>query len=178
MSNQLLPPSASVLEKTLADVTSRISNVDLSKVNTLWNADTCPLDLLPWLAWAEQVPNWTSDWTEAVQRESIKAQRTEKKKRGTKQAVIDAVAGFGGTAVIREWFEMVPEGTPHTFEVVLGGGVDYIDKGLQEAMINTINDVKPVRSHYTLGVGLTGLAPLYMPGVLQVVNYKRLNFTG
>jgi phage tail P2-like protein len=177
MSNDLLPLNATQLERNLSETIARLSNVDVTNVSALWNADTCPLYLLPWLAWAEQVPNWTSNWTEVVQRTSIKTQRAIRKKRGTKQAVVDAVASFGGTAVIREWFEMSPVGTPHTFDVVITGGADYIEAGLQTAMINSINDVKPMRSHYTLGVGLVSVAPLYMSGVGQVVNYHRLQFT-
>lgn len=49
MSDTVLPPSASVFLKTIDRSGEKFSQLPV-KLNTLWNADTCPADLLPWLA--------------------------------------------------------------------------------------------------------------------------------
>jgi len=173
----LLPHNATQLERDIEATTSRLSEVDASPVSAIWNPDTCPAHLLPWLAWAEGVDEWSSLWAVAVQRAVIKAQRLVRRKRGTKAAVVASVQALSGTVRIREWFEYSPQKTPHTFDVVISGGDGYIESELQQLMIRAIDRSKPVRSHYTLGVGLTASASLNVLGVARVANYKRMEFT-
>jgi len=175
--SSLLPPNASPLVNHLVDTTERASNQNINSISDLWNADTCALSLLPWLAWAEGVQEWSSQWSESVQRAVIKATRETRRKRGTAQAVIDAVAAFGGIAIVEEWFEKNPQGVPGTFDVTISGGGNYIDEGLQYAMIASIDRAKNVRSHYTLNVGITSLAQVNVVCVSQTANYIHLNFT-
>lgn len=175
--NKLLPPNASTLEHNLTDTIEVHSAVDVSRISALWNADTCPAYLLPWLAWAEKVDEWSSDWTEEVQREVIKAQRLVRRKRGTKAAVVSAVEALGGTTSIKEWFEHTPKKTPHTFDIVIVGGEDYIETGFQDSMLRAVDRSKPKRSHYTLGVSYSAAGQLNLVGVAMVVNYKRMEFT-
>jgi len=173
----LLPPNSTPLEQSLAESISRLSVVAIASVSDLWNPDTCPLDILPWLAWAEGIGEWSSLWSVPVQRAVIKAHRSVRRTRGTKQAVVDAIESFGGSIAITEWFEKIPQGTPHTFDITITGGDGYIEAGLQESMIRAIDNVKPARSHYTLGVGLTASGQFNMAGVSMVSTYKRLEFT-
>ncbi len=173
----LLPPNASQLERDIEATTARLSEVDLSPASTIWNPDTCPAYLLPWLAWAENVDEWSTLWAESVQRAVIKAQRTVRRYRGTKAAVVAAVNALTGSATIKEWFQHSPQQTPHTFDITISGGDGYIEAELQESMIRAIDRNKPARSHYTLGVGLTADASLNLVGVARVANFKRMEFT-
>lgn len=173
----LLPPNSTPFERHLAEVISRLSLVDVSPTSGLWNPDTCALELLPWLAWAEGLDEWSSLWSEPVQRAVIKAHRSVRRTRGTKQAVIDAIQAFGGSVSIKEWFEQTPQGIPHTFDVVISGGDGYVEAGLQDSMIRAIDRVKPVRSHYTLGVGLTAASSLNITGSGLAATFKRMEFT-
>lgn len=175
--NKLLPPNATELERNLVAVTERTSSQNITGISGLWNADTCPLKLLPWLAWAEGVQEWSSQWDENVQRQVIKTARATRRKRGTVQAVKDAVAAFGGVVALREWFENTPPGVPGTFDVTITGGADYIESGLQEAMIAAIWRNKNARSHFILNIGLTALAEVNVVSVAHPATYLRLNFT-
>lgn len=175
--NSLLPPNTTELEKHLVDTTARASEQNITTLGELWNADTCPVKFLPWLAWAEGVQEWSSQWAEPVQRAVIKTTRETRRYRGTAKAVIDAVAGFGGIAVVKEWFQKTPQGTPGTFDVTIAGGGDYIEAGIQTAMFSAINRNKNARSHYLLGVGLTAAANINVLAVGQAATYLRLNFT-
>lgn len=178
MINSLLPPNATPLERALDEtIAARIEAIDLTPASALWNPATCPVDLLPWLAWAEGVDEWSSAWAVPVQRAVIAAQREVRRRRGTRRSVGDAIAAFGGSVVMREWFESVPKRTPHTFDVVISGGADYIDAGFQQSMMRAIERNKPARSRYTLGIGITAAGHIGVAGVARVANYKRMEFT-
>lgn len=172
----LLPPNSMPLERHLEASTARAGDIDTSGVSELWNPDTCPAELLPWLAWAEGVDEWSSLWSESLKRSVIKAQRAIRRNRGTKQSVLDAVNALSGSASIREWWEYSPQGSPHTFDIVIAGGDGYVEAELQQSMIRAIERSKPVRSHYTLGVGLNAAAQLNFCALARVGTYKRMEF--
>ena len=73
MSEQtLLPPNASDLERaTEGAIRARLTAVPIP-LATLWNPDTCPQPLLPWLAWALSVDQWSERWPVAIQRDVIR----------------------------------------------------------------------------------------------------------
>ena len=51
MSQTLLPPNASPLERALESVAAdRIEAIETERVRTLWTPANCPTPLLPWLA--------------------------------------------------------------------------------------------------------------------------------
>ena len=53
--NSLLPRNATGAERAIEGATARVGAVP-TPFRDLWNPDTCPAALLPWLAWAyEQV---------------------------------------------------------------------------------------------------------------------------
>jgi phage tail P2-like protein len=166
------------MERALEAATGLLGSVPVSDVSTLWNPDTCPTELLPWLAWAESVDEWSSLWSVPMQRAVIKAHRQVRRVRGTRAAVEAAIQAFGGIVSIREWWEYSPQKTPHTFDVVITGGSGYVEAELQDSMIRAINRAKPVRSHYVLGVGLTAGCQLGFVGIARVATFKRMTFQG
>lgn len=172
----LLPPNATSLDKNLESSTARLGSVDIFETSELWNPDTCPADLLPWLAWAEQVDEWSTSWAEQVQRAVIKAQRNVRRTRGTRNSILNAVNALSGSASIREWWEYEPKRAPHTFDIVLAGGDGYVESELQQSMIRAIDRSKPARSHYTLAVGLNAAAEFNMAAVAHTANYIRMEF--
>lgn len=177
MAMSLLPNNTTTFEQDIEATLSRLSNVDVSTLSTLWNVDTCPTNLLPWLAWAENVDEWSILWTEDVQRAVIKAQRLIRRTRGTKTSVKAAVLALSGSVSFKEWYEYSSPCTPHTFDITITGGNGYIEEELQNSMIRAIDRNKPVRSHYTLGVGLTSAGSLNLIGTAMAATYKRMEFT-
>lgn len=101
MSNSLLPSNATPFERALEGAAARISDVPLP-IRDVWNVQSCPSALLPWLAWAFDVEEWDSGWPDAVQRAVIAASVAVHKIKGTpasiKQAL--AVAGYPGAQII------------------------------------------------------------------------------
>ncbi|WP_162559374.1 phage tail protein I [Microvirga sp. 17 mud 1-3] len=141
----LLPPSATDQERALELATARLGDVPVL-VREAWNPDTCPAELLPWLAWAFSVDEWQESWSEAEKRGVIKSALYVHKKKGTLAALKRAVAPLGYIIRIIEWFEETPHGAPYTFRLEVG----VLDKGVNETiyqqMERIIRTYKNVRS--------------------------------
>lgn len=117
MSDRLLPPNATAQERALEDATARIGEVSVP-LRDLWNPQTCPVALLPWLAWALSVDEWESDWPEQIKRDVIAGSMEIHRHKGTPWAVEQAIILAGMPfARVEEWFEYA--GTPGHFKVVV-----------------------------------------------------------
>lgn len=144
--SDLLPPNATPQEAALEGATSRISNVPVL-VRDIWNADTIPAGLLPWLAWAYSVDEWSADWTPAQRREAIKRSVSVHRYKGTIGAVREALDALGYIVVIQEWFNKLPEGEAYTFNVQLTTDQVGIDQPALAKIFQVINSTKNLRSH-------------------------------
>jgi phage tail P2-like protein len=147
----LLPPSASQLEQLAAQALARIERVPIP-IRDLVNPDRCPVDLLPYLAWAFSVDRWDSNWSEAAKRQVIKTSYYVHSRKGTIGALRRVVEPLGYLIEVLEWWQTVPEGVPGTFALKVG----VLDTGITEEMYQEltwlIEDAKPLTRH------LTGLA--------------------
>lgn len=119
----LLPPNATQGELALELVMSHVGD-QLFDVRDAKNADLCPVDLLPWLAWENAITWWDPTWTEEQKRGAIKSAPAVNKKRGTLGAVKQALAAVGYAVDVIEWFNETPPAEPHTFRIVVNGNVD------------------------------------------------------
>lgn len=173
----LLPPNASELERQLEQATARQGNLPVP-LRELWNPDTCPEHLLPWLAWSLSLDSWQPYWPVAVKRERIKRAIEIQRRKGTAKSVRDVVSSFGSALALREWWQKAPMGEPHTFDVVLtlGAGVPNT-AAYQQDILKEIDRTKPVRAHYTLTLGLAATGGLRLQGAARPVVYRRLQCT-
>lgn len=170
----LLPPNATEQERAIEQTMARIEDVPVG-ICDLWNPDTCPAELLPWLAWAMSLDAWKSYWPEQVKRTRIKQAIEIQRKKGTSKSVRDVVASFGGSISMREWWQTEPKGTPHTFDVLLSVGGDIPSTAkYQQDIIDEVTRTKPVRSHFTLTAGITAIGSFGIQGELRPVVYTRL----
>ena len=64
----LLPPNATELEVGLEGAASQPIGLP---IRMLWSSADCPVDLLPYLAWALGVEEWDSEWPENVKRTAV-----------------------------------------------------------------------------------------------------------
>lgn len=103
-SGTLLPPNATAAEHRLEQATARLGELP-TPLRDLWNADTCPAHLLPWLAWALQVDIWDNSWSDDAQRAVIRGAITVHRRKGTPWAIKRALANAGyGDAILSEGF--------------------------------------------------------------------------
>ena len=84
--SSVLPSSAEDLERTLETVMGRLLEVPTG-VNAHTDADQCPEDLLPFLAWYLSVDTWNSSWSVEEKREAIRNSVTVHSRKGTRAAV-------------------------------------------------------------------------------------------
>lgn len=89
----LLPPNATPLERALAKACAMPRSPE--EIRKLWSHRTCPLPLLPWLAWAWSVDEWDPAWSEAQQRSIVGASIQLHRKKGTVWAVREALLRSG-----------------------------------------------------------------------------------
>jgi len=140
----LLPPNATAWEKNLARIMSTFTSTDIP-IRSLWDPDTCPVNLLPYLAWAFSVDRWDSSWTEAQKRQAIKDAYYLHSLKGTVAAVKRAVSQYGATADITEWWE--EDGVPGTFRLEIGIPDTGIDHDTISAIKRMVNLSRPVSRH-------------------------------
>ena len=163
----LLPPNATPAERALEAALQ--SGIDLSAVGTLWNPQTCPVDVLPFLAWGLAISHWDASWSEAQKRTAIAAAIPFHQRKGTRAAVEEILARFHPLLSIVEWWQANPRRTPHTFEVRAPagpGGIDasFLTAETAEAIIRDVAAAKPLRSHFDFVHAMEGQATLWMAG--------------
>jgi len=145
----LLPLNSTPLER---GIEATFAETRLIPVRALYNPDTCPVHLLPHLAWAWSVDRWDPAWPEPVKRAAIKASFYIHKHKGTIGALRRVVEPLGYLIEVLEWWQTLPEGVPGTFALKVG----VLDTGITEEMYleleRLIDDAKPVSRQ------LTGLA--------------------
>mgnify|MGYP000927258777 CR=1 FL=1 len=176
----LLPPSASVLERDVAQVIGDSIGGLPVKLRDLWSPDTCPVELLPYLAWGLSIDAWKNYWPEQVRRARVRNAIDIQRHKGTVASIHSVVESFGGAVTITEWWQTTPQGTPGTFQLTL----TLSGEGGQEATAQFVDDViaeidrtKPVSRHYDFTqvsalYGAVGIAAYVRPCVMA-----RLSFT-
>jgi len=168
----LLPPNATKQERELSNSVARIASVPLP-IRDLWNIEACPVELLPWLAWAFAVDAWRSlksdsnpdGWTEDYQRTVISASLEMHRHKGTVGSVTQLVNALKIGAITQEWWEqtvpmqsqdgkqlvsstgkslVVPTGDPYTATITIAD--TEVPATVQADLIAAIERVKPVRT--------------------------------
>jgi len=153
----ILPPNAGTVERDLEQVMTRLQGLSIP-LTTLWNLETCPEPLLPYLAWAMSIEVWDDTWSVEQKRASVKNSVAVHRVKGTRGAVERALTALGFHIDLTEWFET---GDPvHTFRLDAYGRDVFdagfaVDAALALTVSRVIENVKPVRSHYTLRIGET-----------------------
>ena len=161
----LLPSNSTLLERAL-EATNTGDTATM--LRTLYNPSTCPVHLLPQLAWAWSVDRWDPRWSETVKRNAIRASLFIHARKGTIGALRRVVEPLGYLIEVVEWWQMVPRGEPATFALKVG----VLDTGITEEMYQEltrlIDDARPVsrhliglaialesKGHLRMGLGLT-----------------------
>ncbi|WP_312948130.1 phage tail protein I [Superficieibacter sp.] len=157
--DRLLPVGSSPLEVAAAKAAAEINRVPVP-LRTLWNPATCPVSLLPYLAWALSVDRWDEHWPEATKRSVIASAFFVHQHKGTISALRRVVEPLGYLIQVREWWQLNEE--PGTFRLVVG----VLDSGITDAMYQElerlIDDAKPASRHLTgLAISLSSTGSIY-----------------
>ncbi|CNK28825.1 phage tail fibers [Yersinia aldovae] len=189
MNKRLLPVGSTPLEIAAAQACARMASIDVP-LRQLWNADTCPLVLLPYLAWAWSVDRWDEHWPEATKRAVVNASYTVHKRKGTIGAIRRVVEPLGYLIKVIEWWKT--NETPGTFRLDVGVLETGITEEMYQELERLIDDAKPCSRHLVgLSINLDSSGPLtiaaasysgdeltiypYLPEILTVTGQ---NYTG
>ncbi|WDE04684.1 phage tail protein I [Thalassomonas viridans] len=156
-----LPANASELEYQLEQVMNigfSADNLPAVEITRLWQPESCPEPLLPWLAWANGVKNWDDSWPESTRRGVIANSFKVHSYQGTRYAIEKALEPLQLNSHIHEWFEVEPNAEPGTFAIA----VDVSEQGITPVLIEQIHDSvssnKRGSAHYSLSLNLTAKA--------------------
>ncbi|WP_315807486.1 phage tail protein I [Pseudomonas sp. C9-3] len=154
----LLPHNSSALERALGQVGAHATDLPVI-LRSLWNPETCPLNLLPWLAWAWSVDDWDDAWTERQKRDTVAQALAVQRIKGTTGAVKRALGALGMPVRIQEWFNQTPAGQPYTFRLLLDVDQSPLTKTDLGRLLDVVNSTKNLRSHLeTLLLTVSSLA--------------------
>ncbi|WP_145587407.1 phage tail protein I [Yersinia aldovae] len=189
MNNRLLPAGSSPLEIAAAQACAQLGSVPVP-LRQLWNADLCPLPLLPYLAWAWSVDRWDESWPEATKRAVVKSSAYVHKRKGTIGALRRVVEPLGYLIKVIEWWKT--NETPGTFRLDVGVLETGITEEMYQELERLIDDAKPCSRHLvglSINLDVTGTIPIsaasydgdamtiypYLPEILTVTGQ---NYTG
>ncbi|HBR7000744.1 TPA: phage tail protein I [Klebsiella aerogenes] len=158
MNNTLLPPSASAWMRGAEAATAKLSGITVA-IRTLWTPTACPVDLLPYLAWALSVDRWDKNWPAEKKIASIQQSYWLHRRKGTRAAVRRVIEDMGFSATFAEWFDVGDE--PGTFRLE----IDVNEVGLTSKTLDELNRLidgaRPVSRHIsqlTLSTSTRGTA--------------------
>ena len=145
INQSLLPPNASQLLRDLETVFG--DSFDLPTLNRyVVNPDLAPAHILPWLAWALSVDDWSDSWSEQIRRNVIKASVEVHRKKGTIGALKKALKAFNYENVkVEEWFEYGAD--PYFFRVFFEVREPGFDVNILPQVQKVIESTKNARSH-------------------------------
>lgn len=176
--SSLLPPNSTPQERALEAAVARIGDIPAPVRETI-DPDQCPEALLPWLAWALSLDAWRAEWPLHIRRARVREAMRIARRKGTAKAVRDAVASFGGSVLLSEWFQQSPVGDPHTFAMVLnvsGQGGATASAEFVDDVIGEVRRTKPARSHFTFTQGIQAAGEIGLIGATRAVVYRKMIF--
>ncbi|HIE9482656.1 TPA: phage tail protein I [Klebsiella pneumoniae] len=144
MNNTLLPPSASAWMRGAEAATAKLSGITVA-IRTLWTPTACPVDLLPYLAWALSVDRWDKNWPAEKKIASIQQSYWLHRRKGTRAAVRRVIEDMGFSATFAEWFDVGDE--PGTFRLEIDVNDIGIASRILDELTRLVNDAKPVSRH-------------------------------
>jgi phage tail P2-like protein len=176
LASTLLPPNAQSPEMALE--AAMRADIDIAEVGNLWNPDTCPAELLPFLAWGLAIARWDPEWTEAQRRAAIWDAIPFHRRKGTRAIVREVLDRFSPLLEIVEWFEANPPQAPHTFEVRMPANLipaSFLSAETAAAIIRDVASVKPARAHFTFVQYLEAQAIAWLSGGAMTATALRLD---
>lgn len=147
MTERILPTGATALELHAEQASTEVSEVSVP-IRTLWDPDTCPLPLLPYLAWAFSVERWDDQWDEDTKRSVIRGSYMLHRRKGTISALRQAVEPLGYLISVTEWWQNGK--TPGTFEMEIATLDTGITPEMYTELERVISDAKPCSRHLTM----------------------------
>ena len=144
LNNSLLPPGSSATERRLTAASTDLSGLKVP-LRDLWNPATCPVNFLPYLAWAFSVDRGDERWAESVKRKVVQDAFYIHQHKGTISAVRRVVEPFGFLIRVIEWWQNGE--APGTFRLDIGVQDQGITEETYQELERLISDARPCSRH-------------------------------
>lgn len=171
----LLPPNSTPFERAMEQTLSGVAALPVD-VRHVWNPQSCPVHLLPWLAWGVSIDFWNPDWTEQEKRDAIANAIELQRRKGTRASLQDVLNRFDPLIELVEWFQDRQNMAPHTFRLELPlaavSDVEY-NEDLIAALLRDIAAVKPLRSQMSAVHRLRAQAHIGLMSAATVAGFQR-----
>lgn len=173
----LLPPASTEIEKALEQVALGLADLP-TPVRDVWSPATCPIGLLPWLAWGVSIDLWDSAWSEERKRAAVADAIAFQRRKGTPaslRTVLDRIDPF---IKLVEWFEDRDTLAPYTFRLelpLLAESTAVYDEKLVDQILRDIAQVKPVRAHMQAVFRLKADAEAWLLSSSHIVGLDRID---
>lgn len=169
-------PDVIAISKAIDNELSAINKL-MPKVSIYSLIDSLESEVLDHLAWGWNADTWRDSWPVSLKRSVFKSIIKNKKIKGTRAAVEDAVSSLGGSVSIREWFESSPPAQPYTAEIIaslndFNGEVP--SKEMLDDVIRRIKSAKSARTLYTFNQASEYAASIGIAGGFQSIIYSYL----
>lgn len=146
MYKTLLPPNARAPELALEQANAEQILALSVPISHAKDPATCPVHLLPWLAWEYAVDYWNPEWDEAQKRQVITDAAYVHQHRGTAGAVRRSLSSVGLPTTVVEWWQDVPKQQPYTFRIEVYSTQD-VTEALYDQIRNLTDRAKNLRSY-------------------------------
>lgn len=158
----MLPTGSTPLEKAASHAMTEFMALPVP-LRDLWNPERCPVNMLPYLAWALSVDRWDETWPASTKRRVIKASFFVHQHKGTLGALRRVVEPLGYLIEIIEWFHTSPRGPRGTFQLKVGVLETGITDEMYQELERVIDDAKPLSRHLVgLAISLESRGSLYI----------------
>ena len=128
----ILPDNSTALERALEHAVAAALARKQSVFPSLWNPNTVPVRLLPWLAEAMGVLEWDSAAPQAEQRATLANVWQQYRHGGQRRGINKAIEPLGFNAELRPWHATA--GTPYSLLAVCWSH----DRALTPAILNRL----------------------------------------
>lgn len=175
-----LPTNASALQRLLAMTEAwSINHIDIN-IDVLWDPAQCPVELLPYLAWALSVDHWQDDWPEETKRTVVAASPYVHRVKGTRAAVESALSAIGIKAKIVEWWQETPPARRGTFSItvyvnhhIYADDPVFLNEKIQRDAIKFVKAAKPKSRVFNFIIGANFSAQIGVGNSMALMAIQR-----
>lgn len=169
-------PDVIAMSQALDDELKAVS-VLIPRVSIYGLIDSLDSPVLDHLAWQWNADTWRDSWPLSLKRSVFKSIIRNKRIKGTRAAVEDAVSSLGSEISITEWFEEKPPGVPFTAKILASindfeGKVPTAEQ--LDDVIRRIDSAKSARTLYQFSQASNFSGGIGIAGGFQTVSYARL----
>ena len=178
----LLPANATAWELATENAL-KPAIIDYDLIKRVTDPQTCPVELLPLLAFAASVDYWNDSWPEQVKRNVIENSPEVHRLKSTVGGLQKALDSLGFDMQIIPWFKQKPKGERNTARCILNVNDNYdpdrpINSDEIQDILRMINANKRLRVHIDFDTSIdSDIKPFVIANTCQLASNTEIETT-